>query len=90
MNIEEKVYEIIEKLCGSTVGENSLRLREDLGFDSLNMVLLLIEIETEFSIKLNESDMNPYALRTVDDVILLVRGYGQSDNSMATTTTEPI
>jgi acyl carrier protein len=75
MFAEEKVFEIIGKLCGTAVNDPNLRLREDLGFDSLNMVLILIEIENGFSFRLNEVDMNPYAIKTVGNVVSLVKIY---------------
>ena len=39
------------------------------------MITMLIEIESIFDIRLNESDMNPYDLIKVSDVIGLVEKY---------------
>ena len=80
MQIEEKVISILEELSGKTeIGEQE-RLQEELGLDSLAMVGLLVEIEETFEITLDESDMNPYDLNTVKDVIELVQKYrGDSD-----------
>ena len=39
------------------------------------MVMLLVMIEDVFEIELDESDMNPFKLRTVNDVINLVSKY---------------
>ena len=50
-------------------------LRSDLLFDSLLMVTLLIEIEAEFNIELNESDMDPFKLKTVQNVIDMISKY---------------
>ena len=53
----------------------------DLSMDSLRMVMLLLMIEEVFAIELDESDMNPFALITVQDVIDLVSKYkGESED----------
>lgn len=75
MNIEGKVKGIISELCGEENIENSMRLQGELSLDSLLMVTLLIEIEEKFEITLDESDMNPFELTTVQSVIDLVRKY---------------
>ena len=75
MNIEEKVKNIIFELSGEENIENSMTLQNDLSLDSLLMITLLIEIEEKFEITLNESDMNPFELTTVQSVIDLVRKY---------------
>ena len=75
MNIEDKVKDIISELCGEENIENSMTLQNDLSLDSILMVTLLIEIEEKFEITLNESDMNPFELTTVQSVIDLVRKY---------------
>ena len=50
-------------------------LENDLALDSLALVNLLLDIESEFKIELNESDLNPFDLITVGDVVELVRKY---------------
>ena len=75
MNIEDRVKDIISELCGEENIENSMRLQGELSLDSLLMVTLLIEIEEKFEITLDESDMNPFELTTVQSVIDLVRKY---------------
>ena len=49
----------------------------ELSFDSLMMVTLLLELEECFDIELDESDMNPFALETVEQVILLMEKYAE-------------
>lgn len=75
MNIIEKIVDFLKKLSGM----NEIRLTDDLktdvGLDSLNMVILLVELEVMFLIELDESDMNPLKLKTVRDVINLVEKY---------------
>ena len=75
MNVEEKVIEILKELSGEeTIGETDT-LKEDIHLDSLGMVTLLVEIEDVFDIRLDESDMNPFDLITVQDVVNLVGEY---------------
>ena len=45
------------------------------------MVTLLVEIEKTFGIELDEADMNPFDLTTVQDVVDMVGKYcGGNDN----------
>ena len=75
MNVEEKVIEILKELSvEETIGETDT-LKEDIHLDSLGMVTLLVEIEDVFDIRLEESDMNPFDLITVQDVVNLVGKY---------------
>ncbi len=80
MNIEGKVKDIISELCGEEKIENDMSLQGDLSLDSLLMVTLLIEIEEKFEITLDESDMNPFELTTVQSVIDLVKKYCDEGN----------
>ena len=75
MNTEEKIREILFELSGMEITDNNASLQEDLALDSLAMVMLLIDIEEGFVIELDESDMNPFDLQTVNDVIKLVERY---------------
>ncbi len=75
METNEKIIEICKQLSGmDNVCEESL-LQDDLALDSLAMVTLLVEIEDNFEIELDESDMNPFDLNTIKDVIELVKKY---------------
>ena len=80
MNIEEKVKEILFKLCGEEITDTEVELQADLALDSMMMVALLIEIEEEFSVELDESDMNPFDLVTVKNVIDLAEKYAGGRN----------
>ena len=80
MNTEEKIREILFELSGMEITDNNASLQEDLALDSLAMVMLLIEIEEAFGIELDESDMNPFELNTVQDVIVLVSKYFGDEN----------
>lgn len=80
MENSERVVDLLEKLSGFEITENECNLKEDLLLDSLSMVTLLVAIEDEFNILLDESDMDPYDLNTVSDVINLVDKYSGEDN----------
>lgn len=73
--ITEQVIEIVEELSLMTIQDTDVTLTGDLSMDSLRMVMLLVTLEDTFEIELDESDMNPFALITVQDVINLVMKY---------------
>lgn len=73
--VKEKVFGIIEDISAVQTCDASASLLDDLALDSLCMVMLLVMIEDAFSIELDESDMDPYVLITVQDVIDLVTKY---------------
>ena len=75
MDIKEKVKDILSELSGKESVEIEESLQGDLGFDSILMVTMLVQIEDVFGIELNESDMNPFDLKTVQSVIDLVDKY---------------
>ena len=75
MNISKKVIEILQEISGNELILETDTLLTDLALDSFSMITLLIEIEDQFGIELNESDMNPYDLVTVRNVIDLVDKY---------------
>lgn len=52
-----------------------LTLKDDLGLDSLNMVELIVELEERFNIEIDESDLDPAELQTVDQIYALVEKY---------------
>ena len=75
MNIEEKVKRILCELSREEIVENTDHLQGDLALDSLMMVTMLVEIEEVFDIELDEADMNPFDLDTVQNVIDMVAKY---------------
>ena len=75
MSTYEKIIAIIRKLSGKTEIHMSDSLIDDIGLDSLNMVYLLLDVENTFEFELKESDMNPFDLKMVSDVIRLVERY---------------
>ncbi len=80
MQIFEKISEILCELSGIKDMKPEDDLKEDLALDSLSMVTLLLEIEETFEIELDESDMNPFDLNTVEDAVKLVEKYRGDDN----------
>lgn len=72
------VCDVIKKYTAKESIASSDRLTEDLGIDSLNSVLLLLDLEDTFDIRLDESDMNPYDLADVSSVEALVGKYLKS------------
>jgi len=48
------------------------RLKEDLGYDSLTLVGLIIEIEEKAGIEFDISDLDPNKLVTVNDILALI------------------
>ena len=75
MDNKERVFEILNVLSGVEGFDEKSSLTDDLYMDSLEMVMLLIEIEDEFDILIDESDMNPFDLVSVSDVVGLVDRY---------------
>lgn len=80
MLTQERVFDIIRELSGTENIEPDASLQADIAIDSLGMVTLLILLEDEFKIELDESDMNPFDLLTVNDVIALVKKYTEADD----------
>ena len=75
MNTKEKVFSLMSELSGLETINETDELKTDLAFDSLMLVTMLIRIEDVFEIRLDESDMNPFALLNVSDVIKLIEKY---------------
>ena len=73
--IIDKLKEILHKVSPdydvSTVTENT-NLREDLGMDSLAMMLVSMEVEDAFTFHFDE----PVDFKTVGDVITFLKGRG--------------
>lgn len=75
MNLKEKTFKVLKSVSGVEINREEDHLLEDLALDSLKMVLLLVELEEAFEISLDESDMNPFDLITVGDVVRLAEKY---------------
>lgn len=81
MDIHDKVIRILSGLSGTEDIRPEQELQKDLGLDSLQMVTLLVMLEDEFRILFDESDMNPFDLTIVSQVIALVKKYAGEEAS---------
>lgn len=52
-----------------------MKLIEDLGFDSLSLVELIVDLEDRLDIEMDESDLDPERLKTVGQIYSLVDKY---------------
>ena len=75
MKAFDQVSEILSELSGVTDIRPTQELRGDLDLDSLQMVTLLMMLEESLGIVLEESDMNPFDLVSVEQVVLLAEKY---------------
>lgn len=73
--MKEKVIEILQELSGLQYIDETATLQDELLLDSLSMVTLLVELEDNLGFQLDESDMDPFRLLVVSDVIALVEKY---------------
>ena len=83
MSVNERVITVLNSFSNKKDIQLQDRLQSDLGMDSRSMVMLLIEVEETFQIQIHESDMNPFDLNTVENVVRLVERYqgGGNENS---------
>ena len=75
METFNKLADILSELSGIESIRLDHALQGDLGLDSLQMVTLLMTVEERFQILFNESDMNPFDLIFVRDVMTLLEKY---------------
>ena len=73
--MKNKIFRLLQELSGKEKVCEEDSLQFDLTLDSLGLVTLLIQIEEKFDVRLKESDMDPFALTSVSDVIRLVEKY---------------
>ena len=81
MEIFDKVCALLSELSGIETICLEHELQSDLGLDSLQMVTLLMMLEDNFQITLDESDMNPFDLVNVWQVVDLVEKYADGENN---------
>ena len=75
MNCVQKVDRVLMNLSFQDVVREDQRLKEDLGFDSLKMVEVIVALEDAFGIEIDESDLDPTRLNTVSDLYHLMGRY---------------
>lgn len=80
METQRNVIRILNVLSNREDIQESDSLSSDLHLDSLEMVMLLVYLEDELQLELKESDMNPYDLQTVKDVVDLAQRYLEERN----------
>lgn len=76
--LENKVNGVIQSL--SPIGEEihaTDSLSDDLGFDSLRIVELIVALEDAFQIEIDESDLDPESIVTVADLYNLMGKYAE-------------
>lgn len=73
--MKEQIDAILKAITFLERIDPTQKLKEDLGIDSLSMVEMIVELEEKFDIEINESDLNPDELRTVEQIYELVRRY---------------
>lgn len=76
-----KIASVLSELSGIEEICLGQELQRDLGLDSLQMVTLLMMLEETFLIVLDESDMNPFDLIYVWNVVDLVEKYVGGDEN---------
>ena len=81
MKVFDQVTVILSELSGMEAICLEHELQSDLGLDSLQMVTLLMMLEENFQITLDESDMNPFDLVNVWQVVDLVEEYASGENN---------
>ena len=82
--LENIVKSIVSQITHTDDIETDQILKDDLGMDSISHVMLMMELEERFKIQFNETDMDPFALITVGDVISLMKKYvGDKDEQTA-------
>lgn len=74
-SIEKRTVDIIKRISGAEKVYKKHKLIDDIGMNSLDMVTLIVTLEDELGIELDESDMNPYDLKKVTDVVKLAEKY---------------
>ena len=79
MSTFERLKKIFVKIMPQTDVSNitlETSIKNDLGVDSLHMVMIAIALEDEFNIQLNLSER----FMTVGDVIAFIDNYGNDNN----------
>ena len=72
---KKKLMDVLSQLSGVENIHEGDFLLTDLGLDSLALVNLMVMLEDVFSIEFLPSDLDPFALSAVEDVMLLVTKY---------------
>lgn len=72
-NIAQRVHKVFDRTVTVEGGlTDDLRLDDDLGYDSLGVMEVVVDLEEEFGIEIADEQIENW--RTVGDVIRTVRG----------------
>lgn len=69
------VNQVLSELSFADDVQETHSLRDDLGFDSLGLVELIVALEDAFGVELEMSDLDPVHLARVSDLYALMGGY---------------
>ena len=74
MNVQQRLYNLVLKLSenDNAVITEKTNLIDDLSFDSVLMVSMIVEIESEFGITLDDDDLELDILSNVGQLIKLI------------------
>lgn len=74
-DMKTTINSILTQKRFSDIIDVDMDLGEDLGFDSLSLVELIVDLESRFDIEIDESDLEPKRLKTVGQIYTLVDKY---------------
>lgn len=74
MSTEEVISNIIKELNPDqkTAISANMKLIDDLGFDSINMLQLILELEEKFNISLSDDDLDIDNFKSVKSITTLI------------------
>lgn len=73
IEIKEKIKEMIAKLTETEVAENEINIHEEL--DSINVLLLVNEINSTFNVSFGNKPQDIDALRSLSDLAKWVKAH---------------
>ena len=73
--MKDRIKEIIADKIGVdfSIENEDGNLYDDLGFDSLDHVEILVAVEKEYDISINDDDASSW--QTIDDIVTSCKGY---------------
>ena len=73
--MHKEVLGIISNIIGNINPSNEDDLIEDMGFDSIQMLELIVEVEKYFKISIKDEDFDIENFATINSIIVLVKKY---------------
>jgi len=69
-NIEETLYRIVSEISGKDLSSLDKRcnLYDDMNFDSIKIVELIVELEIAFDLSFDDVDLNMGNFETIDSI----------------------